>query len=380
MDVVFTGIRPGRWPALLFAIALAFGIGSSLEGQTEAPVDPANDNPAANPEWLPPVDGFDWIQLTSNEWLKGEIIALYNDSMEFDSDKLDILTLKWKDIKQIRTKRYHQVMSNREDPVTGSLSMEDGKITVRGRETVEIDRDEIVSIATGAAKESDNWRAKISLGVNFREGNVSQLDYSTKWAIQRRTAKTRLALDYLGSISRIDDIDTTNNHRVSSYFDYFFSKRFFIRPVTFEYFRDTFQNIEHRYTLGSQLGYTLIDTKLSEWDVYGGPGYQVVQFSTVEQGTDQTRKTFTGVLGTKFDTELTDWMDFIVEFNLQVGDEASGGLNTHFVSTFETELTKKLDLDISFIWDRVQNPVPGSDGTVPKQDDFWMTIGLGLDL
>ena len=29
--------------------------------------------------FVPPLDEFDWIQLTSGEWLKGELKALYNE-------------------------------------------------------------------------------------------------------------------------------------------------------------------------------------------------------------------------------------------------------------------------------------------------------------
>ena len=35
----------------------------------------------------PPPDKFDWIQLTSDEWLKGEFIALYDDALEFVSSR-----------------------------------------------------------------------------------------------------------------------------------------------------------------------------------------------------------------------------------------------------------------------------------------------------
>ena len=47
-------------------------------------------------DWQPPVslrENFDWIQLTSDEWLKGEFIAMYERDLEFDSDELGILTL-----------------------------------------------------------------------------------------------------------------------------------------------------------------------------------------------------------------------------------------------------------------------------------------------
>ena len=63
-------------------------------------------------EWKPPPpmpSKFDWIQLTSEEWLKGEILAMYDEELEFDSDELDELTLDWDDIKQIRSAQIVQV-------------------------------------------------------------------------------------------------------------------------------------------------------------------------------------------------------------------------------------------------------------------------------
>jgi hypothetical protein len=53
--------------------------------------------------FVPPRDEkYDWIQLKSGEWLKGNLNVLYNFSLEFDSDELGLLTLDLDDIKQIR--------------------------------------------------------------------------------------------------------------------------------------------------------------------------------------------------------------------------------------------------------------------------------------
>ena len=46
---------------------------------------------------------------------------------------------------------------------------------------------------------------------------------------------------------------------------------------------------------------------------------------------------------------------------------------------FSIELTKVLDVDIAWLWDRVESPEPREDGTVPKQDDVRLTVGLGID-
>ena len=50
----------------------------------------------------------------------------------------------------------------------------------------------------------------------------------------------------------------------------------------------------------------------------------------------------------------------------------------HAVTTLSVELTKRFDLDVSFVWDRTQNPKPDSSGTVPRQDDFRHILGLGV--
>ena len=355
---------------------LLFGLLTSVARADEPP---PQDNPSTNSSWTPPSDGFDWIQLTSDEWLKGEFIGLYNKTLEFESEKLKSLSLDWSDIKQIRTKRYQQVNIDREKPAIGTLSMSGQTVTIRGRDVVEVDRDEVVSIAAGEPKEINYWRGKASLGLNVRAGNSSQVDFNTTWDIQRRTAKTRMALTYLGAFSKAE-VETANNHRVTTFFDYFYSRRFFVRPVSFEYFRDVFQNIGHRFTLGAQLGYTLIDTDRTEWNITGGPGYQIINYLTVEPGAETTRETVTGTVTSRFDTELTDWVDLVSSLQLQMGDRDSGGLTSHFTTTFGVELTSKLDLNLSFIWDRVQDPVAGDDGIVPQRDDFRVTVGLGLDI
>jgi hypothetical protein len=41
------------------------------------------------------------------------------------------------------------------------------------------------------------------------------------------------------------------------------------------------------------------------------------------------------------------------------------------VTALEIELTRRLDLDLSFVWDRIQDPKPEADGQVPEHDDYF---------
>lgn len=41
------------------------------------------------------------------------------------------------------------------------------------------------------------------------------------------------------------------------------------------------------------------------------------------------------------------------------------------------ELVGDLDVNVSWVWDRVQDPRPLEDGSFPKKDDTRLVFGLG---
>ena len=333
-------------------------------------------------EWQPSVpmpDKFDWIQLKSDEWLKGEIISMYEEVLEFDSDELDDLTLDWEDVKQIRSARIMQVRFLGNVIAIGKLHIEGDKVRVIGEQDQEFERSQVLTITAGEPKESNYWKGKFSIGISVQQGNVDQVDVNSKANFKRRTVKNRIILDYIANYGRVEDQDTADNQRVSITWDRFITDRFFTKPVALEYYRDPFQNIGSRTTLTIGAGYQLIDTKKTDWQVSGGPGYQQTQFDDVVAGEDDSEETPALTVGTIFDTELTRTVDFIYEYRFQLTSEAAGSYNHHMVMTVETEWTKHLDFDVSLVWDRTQDPRQNSDGSFPEQDDYRAIISLGWD-
>jgi hypothetical protein len=100
--------------------------------------------------------------------------------------------------------------------------------------------------------------------------------------------------------------------------------------------------------------------------VAGGPTYERTQFDSVEVAEDSSESTTAFMAQTHFNTDLTNTVDFDFLYNFQIVNKASGTYNYHMVAAFETELRGWLDFDVSFIWDRIQNPQPNADGTEPK--------------
>jgi hypothetical protein len=370
---------------VLLGVCLALAQNANAQEETTTPqsgTKPAEE-PAAETPWSGPdtSDGFDWIELTSGEWLKGDFKALYRNVLEFDSDKLDLLELDWEDVRQVVTERPHMVRSEDKDEFSGMVRIDETNVWIIDYEgeTNVFERATLVSVVEGAPKEINYWSFKLGAGVTVQKGNVNQSDFNLNARIQRRTTANRFNLDYLGVSTVIDDVETANNHRVTANFDVFVSRRFFIRPIFAEYNRDQFKNINHQGLVGTGVGYTLIDTSRTEWDVFGGAAYQYTRFTSVLPGEDPAAQTPAFVAGTVYDTELTKWMDLYTKYTLNLLNQRSGTYTHHAKVGLEIELTSILDFDISAIWDRTQTPQERDDGSVPEQDDFRFTLGLSLD-
>jgi putative salt-induced outer membrane protein YdiY len=357
----------------VYIVALAIWIATLGSLQAQGP----------DQDWHPQSEykgKFDWVQMTSGEWLKGEIIAMYDESLEFDSDEFDDQTLDWGDIKQIRSSQVMNVGFLNDVTAVGLLIVEGDRVTVVGEEeTQEFRRADVLTITAGPPKEINFWSMKLFFGLVLRSGNSDIREVNTQANIKRRTVKNRVTIDLIGNENTTEGVQTSDNQRASASWDKFISKRFFLKPVWGEYFRDPFQNIGSRVTLGVGAGYQLFDKPKVEWDVSGGPAYQETRFDSVEPDSPTAESTPAFAVGTVASWDITKWLEFDGNYSFQVINEKSGTYTHHLVASFESDITKWIDFDVSWIWDRIQNPTPAADGTVPEQDDYRTAVGLTFE-
>ena len=335
-------------------------------------------------DWRPPAptgdDGFDWIQLKSGEWLKGHIKSLQDERLEFDSEELNLLTFDWKDIHTVRSPRLVSVRIEKLKPMDGSILVTTNEVqVVTATATNLYPRTNLLAITPTGNREVDKWTGKLSAGFSFRAGNTRETDVDIHTAIQRRTPDTRLNFDYLGNYGKINGEEVEQNHRFIGQFDYFLSRRLYVRVPDVEYYRDPLQNLDHRLTLGVGVGYDLVKTPRTEWNVTISPSWQRNWFDSVEAGESTTASSGALVLSTRFDTELTQRLDFIFEYRGQLTRKETGNDTHHAVTTLEFEIHKRLKLDLSFVWDRIGNPQAESSGATPTADDFRLITSLGVD-
>ena len=335
----------------------------------------------------PPEDTkYDWIQLTSGEWLKGDFKVLYDGEIEFDSDELDLLTFDIDDVAQLRT-RDPQIIrietgwrAKDESEVRGQLTILDGKVLlVDGEEERTYKRSQLVAIAPGVERERDFWSGSVSMGVTARGGNTETVDATTMINIKRRKASNRFIADYLGNFSEAGDTETANNQRITATYDWFLTTRLFWRIAGVQYYRDPFSNIDNQYSIGTAIGYDLIKGPRVEWDASVGGGYQRQDFVSVVAPDEPTVETPFFMAATVFDWEVTSTVDFLLDYSFRVLNEVSGTYTHHAVAKVSTEFIGDFDFDVSVIWDHIQTPQAKDDGTVPEKNDYQLVFSLAYD-
>jgi putative salt-induced outer membrane protein YdiY len=335
-------------------------------------------------DWRPPApsgqDHFDWIELKSGEWLKGKIKSLQDEKLEFDSEELDLHIFDWKDIRSVRSLRLHSVRIENLKPLDGSVFVTKTNVQVfTSGATNTYPRSELLAITPTGERELDKWSGKLMAGVSFRAGNTREVDVNAQATLQRRTPDTRLYFDYLGNYGKVNGVETEENHRFIGRFDYFLSRRLYARVPDVEYYRDTLQNLNHRLTVGAGVGYDLIKTPRTEWNITVSPSWQRNWFETVPPGESAIADSGALVLSTRFETELTQRLDFIFEYRGQLTRKETGNDTHHAVTTLEFEIRKRLKLDLSFVWDRISDPKTESGGDTPSPDDFRLITSVGID-
>ncbi len=331
-------------------------------------------------ELTPTAKTYDWVRTTSGEWFKGEIKALYNDNLEFDSSEIGLYTFDFDDVTNIKSYNVMSVNIEGLASFVGIIRLKGSKIKIiQGHNTFEFEKTQVVSFAPASEKERDSWSGKITLNLDKRTGNKNQFDYTTTLNLKRRTDKSRLVLDYLGRVSEVNSIKTANDHRINEKFDIYLSRDFFWTPLFAEYYTDEFQNIDSQYTAGVGLGYTVIDTKKTEWYLSGGPAVVYTTHSTVLETEDRTISSPALELSTNLTVDINSKMDFKYDYKLTLTDENSGRYKHHMVAALENELTSWLDFDITAIWDYLKEPQRDAEGLLPKRDDYQFLLGLGVE-
>jgi queuine/archaeosine tRNA-ribosyltransferase len=77
--------------------------------------------------------------------------------------------------------------------------------------------------------------------------------------------------------------------------------------------------------------------------------------------------------------DITKDIDWTLQYSGQFASEKAGDTTHHLQSKLSVDITKRLSIDLSFIWDKTVSPPATADGTRPEADDYRLVFGLGFE-
>jgi putative salt-induced outer membrane protein YdiY len=231
----------------------------------------------------------------------------------------------------------------------------------------------------GTGRELDFWTLDLGVGFGAQAGNTEQLSLNSTVDVERTTISQRGGVHYIGNLATQNNDVSANNHRVTTQYDVYLTRRFFVNVARFEFFHDQFQNITWRVTPSVGVGYDLLWSATWKWQLGAGVGYQAVRYDSVAVGPNQ-RSNFPVLVNSRFDIDLTNRFEWKSVYQLQLITTDTGSTNQHLTSTLSFDFWGPLDFDTTFQWDWIADPNTDQDGAQPQASDFRLTAGFTISL
>lgn len=389
----------GRWVLLIHvSFLLVLHPASGQEGSNEKTVSlpetktekTSDSNPNDMPDfkngaprWYPPKDRpakWEWVELTSGEWLKGDIKGIRSDKMDFDSDQFDELTLDMEDVVQTYSSAVNTFVFTHRRVVIGI-----GRITAKeviietAAGEMRYPRQQLLSLVVGDHNEWKLWSGSVTVGVSATSGNTEQTTANLQATANRKGAFLGLGFNYIGNLGSSDNVTNVNNQQMNFQSELFIYDRFYLIPASFEYYSDEFQNIDLRIRPGAGVGYKLLDEKDYTWTINGTALYELQESISSSQAGDSRFESFALGLKTNLEYDITSDITLTASYGVTLAIPSTSNVDQQIIAKLDVDITKHLSLTATANWQRIGEPVPLEDGTVPKRNDLILTMGASLD-
>ena len=324
----------------------------------------------------------DWLQLDSAEWLRGNLRRMRNRTIEFNSEDLNSQTFDWEDdVATLCMAGIARFVRADHEMIQGIGHVDQETVSILSATgQVEFPRSDLVAILPGRASELDRWSFKLSLGGDFNTGNTNQSSLNASVVVSREDSLTRSQLAYYGSYGAADGVVNVNRYRVEAGVDYFLTKRFYAQPFDAALQYDEFQNIEARVSPTAGFGYRVIEKSWLEWDLEAAMGYQYLRNISVVPGLPIYRNDFIGRLTTYFKWTIVNDLKLTVNHTSLIVATDIGRTSGNTRSVLSYKVNDLIDIETTFVHDRVWEPVPNAAGVTPKKDDFQLIFSLAVNV
>jgi putative salt-induced outer membrane protein len=335
----------------------------------------------------------DQVTLKNGDRLTGTIVKSDAKTMLIKTELAGEVNVQWDAVTSIVSSQALHLALKDGQTVVGTVTTVDGKLDVATKTTGEVvaPKETVVTVRNDDEEKSydaeidrlrnphltDFWSGMLDTGLSVTRGNSATLAYNLSAKAVRVTSRDKISV-YSTAVYASDD--TTRPSRTTAHAirggirgDLNVSERLFVFGFTdFEY--DQFQDLDLRNVLGGGLGYHVIKTKNTTFDVFGGGDYEQEYFSASPAfPTGLTRKTGEVVLGEELDAKLNGRTTLSEKFSLFPNVSDTGNYRFQFDAIAATKLKAWLGWQVTYSDRYLSNPLPGL-----KKNDVLLSTGLRL--
>lgn len=223
-----------------------------------------------------------------------------------------------------------------------------------------------LSLAPAAAAE-EGWTGEGSFSAGYTTGNTETTDLGLGVKLNRELGLWTYSGEASVEYGETDSVETRNRIFLSGQADRQLGDRLFAFGRT-SYEKDEFSGFDSRLFVGGGLGYKLIDSEMTNWDIQGGPGIKIDEV----QATTTVRNGVPVVVpaSTEQSASVVGRSEFSHKFNDSVSlsnntDVIYASESTQFVNAtaLTAALTDTFSARFSFDVRHDTNPPPGFEAT-----------------
>jgi hypothetical protein len=343
----------------------------------------------------------DQVTLKNGDRLSGVIVKTDDDTktLLIKTELAGDVTIKWEGVTAIESSQSLHITLSDGRVLVGTVRTVEGKFEVAAKDTgtVAAEHGAIKAVRSDAEQAEvdrllhprlrDYWGGLFDLGLSITEGNSSATALTIAGKASRVVPKNKLTLYYTQVYGKDNagspSITTANAIHAGSRYEFNLRPRIYTFVFT-DFDEDALQHLDLRNDLGAGLGYHLVKTAKTQFDVFGGLSFNQEYFGTYTIANpapppalllqaSQSRHSAEVVVGETLNTKLgprTTWSEQLSFFpNLS----SAGEDRVSFDANATTKLKNWLGWQVTFSDRYISNPPLGLKG-----NDLLLSTGLRL--
>ncbi|MGH9678493.1 MAG: DUF481 domain-containing protein, partial [Candidatus Acidiferrales bacterium] len=234
----------------------------------------------------------DQVTLKNGDRLTGTIVKSDTKTIVLKTEAAGDVTFQWSAIDAITSTQPLHVGIAGGQMIVGSVATQDSQILITtktagvvtaAKDSVEVIRSDSEQAAYDAAIErlrhprlGDFWSGSLDTGLSLTRGNSATLSYTLAGRAVRQTDRDKITV-YTTAVYGKNDTTTPSQviaHQITGGVrgDINFSARWFAFGAT-DFNSNALQNLSLQNVVDGGIGYHLINTKKTQFDIFGGAGY-----------------------------------------------------------------------------------------------------------